>query len=99
MSNLARDKSGQFVQAFSLPVTGSTTKLSVTTTSAATPALPAGFYRFETSANCSVARGVAAVVTDMPLISGLPEYFYVDTGGIVSAITASGTATLSITLC
>lgn len=98
-SLLAKDRQNEVIQAFALPETGSTTTLAVTTASGATAAFTAGMYRFVTDADCTLARGATATASDMTLVAGVPEYFYLVEGNTVAAITSTGTASLSITLC
>jgi len=100
MSRLARDEVDGFVQAFELPATGKTVALAVTTSSGATAAfVNRGVYRFLSDNDCFVALGASSVVTDMKLVGGVPEYFYLKIDDTVAGITASGTAALAITLC
>ena len=99
MSLLAQEDEGFRVQAFGLPATGATTTLSVTTSSGATGPLSKGMYRFLADNACRVAKGPTAVGTDMSLVGGVPEYFHIDKGLTVAAITSTGAASLLITKC
>ena len=98
-SVLKKDRYNNAIQAFALPATGSTTTLAVTTSSGATAALSAGMYRFVSDNDCRIVQGATALVTDMILVGGVPEYFHITQGGKVAAITVAGTASLTVTLC
>ena len=89
---------GGKVQCFHLPITGKTTQLAVSGASAATAVLVGGVYRIETDVASFIAAGATAALTDMPLQALIAEYFYVNDGDTVAAISAES-GTVSLTLC
>lgn len=94
------EASGDRLQILSLPATGSTTSLSVSTTTASTAALTGGNYRFKCDVAVSLAsaNGTATAVTgDGDIQANTPEYFYVRDGYKVAGITAAGSGTLKMT--
>ena len=97
MSQLILDESGFRVQAFKMPVSGSTTQLTLSGTSAATAALTGGIYRLESDVDCFVALGATALLTDMPIVANVAEYFSVNGTDTIAAI-AGGAGTLRLTL-
>lgn len=101
MSLMATDQNSLPVQAFRLPVTGSTTTITLTTgsTSVASAALTAGMYRIVCSAATQICSGAApvALATDMPMAANQAEYFYVNAGEKVAGISATAGATVVLT--
>ena len=96
-SILNHDPNGRDIQAFTLPNAASVA-LSVSTTSVSSAALPEGMYRFHTDVDCFVVLGSTATTSNMPFaVANSGEYFYVPENGIVSAITSTGTGTLTLT--
>ena len=102
MSSLVIDggSAAHRIQAFRLPDATSSAhvSLAIGTVSASTAALPAGMYRFSTDVDCFIVQGTTATTSHMPFkTTDSGEYFYVNTNGVVSAITAAGTGTLRLT--
>lgn len=96
---IGRDKDGAVVQAFPVPLTGQTTKLTLALagTSYVTAALPAGIYRLVADQLMQIAQGAVAVATDMQLRANVEEYFYIPQGAQIAAISAVAGASLQLT--
>lgn len=101
MSLLVSDENSQAAQCFRLPRTGVTTTITLTTanTSVASAALAAGVYRVVCSAATRLVSGLTpvAVATDMPMTANQVEYFYVNQGDRIAAISATAGATVVMT--
>ena len=101
MSKLPRSANDDLIQTGSLH--GAATQIVVTgAASAKSAALGATtqLIRVVAVEPCFIrldATGESAVVTDMPILAGIPEYFGVIPGLFVHAITAGGAGTLTIT--
>lgn len=99
MTDLIKDRLNHPVQTFKLPASGSTDTLSITTSSAATSALSAGVYMLVSDVDCFIANGATATTSDMPLKANVPMFWALDANDKIAGIVATGTATLTFTLC
>jgi hypothetical protein len=101
-SVLATDSDGKTIQAASLH-TALTQSVSVSGVSAATGnAVGSIIVRLMSTTACFVRADVAggtALVTDLPLAANVPEYFTLNPGQYVIAITSGGSGTLYVTEC
>ena len=101
MSLMAVDQNSLPVQAFRLPASGLTGKVTMTVanTSYASAALAAGIYRIVCSSLTYVCSGAApsALATDMPMGANKEEYFYINAGEKIAGQSAAAGATITYT--
>lgn len=91
MSDLGTDRVGMIVQAFRLPLTGKTTKITAGAgAGSASGALTAGWYRIVSDTAVTICEGASAVATDMPVRANVEEYFYVHKDQKIAVWNATG---------
>ena len=101
MSKLSRDSNSNIAQTGTLQgATTQTVALSTSTAESAVMGPTTTLVRLVCTAPCFIrsdVTGSAALVTDLPLLANIPEYFGVTAGQFIHAITAAGTGSLYIT--
>jgi len=93
---LARDLTGQMIQAVELPITGKTTNISSAVGNSASATLEAGLYRITTTIDARICAGTTAAATDMPITIGSVEYLYINGTALATYCAATG-GTISVT--